>query len=63
MSDQVEGKVAERLQVKDEPATGTVMPDYGPAEELIAATGADIRFGGDRAYYCRPHARRLLAEP
>jgi antirestriction protein ArdC len=21
---------------------------------LVAATGADIRFGGDRAYYCRP---------
>jgi antirestriction protein ArdC len=25
-----------------------------PAEELIAATHADIRFGGDRAYYRRP---------
>ena len=53
-ADQVEGKVAERLQVNDEPVTGIVMPDYGPAEELIAATGADIRFGGDRAYYRRP---------
>ena len=31
-----------------------MLPDYAPAEELIAATGADIRFGGDRAYYCRP---------
>ena len=39
---------------KDEPANGIVLPDYGPAEELIAATGADIRFGGDRAFYCRP---------
>ena len=29
-------------------------PDFQPAEELIAATGADIRFGGDRAYYARP---------
>ena len=53
-ADQVEGKVASRFQVRDEPITGVVMPDYGPAEELIAATGADIRFGGDRAYYCRP---------
>ena len=53
-ADQVEGKVAERLQVKDEPVEGVVLPDYGPAEELIAATGADIRHGGDRAYYCRP---------
>ena len=53
-ADQVEGKIAERLQVKDEPASGIVMPDYGPAEELISATQADIRHGGDRAYYCRP---------
>jgi antirestriction protein ArdC len=53
-ADQVEGKIAERLQVHDEPASGIVVPDYGPAAELIAATGADIRFGGDRAYYCRP---------
>ncbi len=28
-------------------------PDFAPAEELIAATGAEIRYGGDRAYYCR----------
>jgi antirestriction protein ArdC len=53
-ADQVEGKVAEKFQVHDEPVTGNVLPDYAPAEELIAATGADIRFGGDRAYYCRP---------
>ena len=62
-ADQVEGKVAERLQVKDEPVTGIVLPDYGPAEELIVATGADIRSGGDRAYYARPDARRFVAEP
>ena len=29
-------------------------PDFQPAEELIAATGADIRYGGDRAFYRRP---------
>ena len=28
--------------------------NYQPAEELIAATEADIRFGGDRAFYIRP---------
>jgi antirestriction protein ArdC len=28
--------------------------DYQPAEETIKATGADIRIGGDRAYYNRP---------
>ena len=26
--------------------------DYGPAEEVIAATEADIRHGGNRAFYC-----------
>ena len=30
-------------------------PDFQPAEELILSTKADIRFGGDRAYYRRPH--------
>jgi antirestriction protein ArdC len=29
-------------------------PDFAPAEELIAATGADIRHGGERAFYRRP---------
>lgn len=42
---------AERFQVTEEPGTGETEPDYGPAEELIAATGADIRHGGERAYY------------
>ncbi len=53
-ADQVEGKAAEKFQVKDEPTTGVVLPDYGPAEELIVATGAMIMPGGDRAYYVRP---------
>lgn len=30
---------------------GTDFVDYGPAEEAVAATGADIRFGGSRAFY------------
>jgi antirestriction protein ArdC len=47
-ADQVCG--AERFQVSDEPVLGTA-PDFGPAEELIEATGADIRYGGDRAFY------------
>ena len=53
-ADQVEGKVAEKFQVHDEPITGITLPDYQPAEELIAATGAEIRFGGDHAFYRRP---------
>jgi antirestriction protein ArdC len=48
-ADQVSG--AERFQVSDEPGNGTAEPDYGPAEELIAASGADIRHGGEKAYY------------
>ena len=31
--------------------TDTLNPTYEPAEQLIQATGADIRFGGDRAFY------------
>jgi len=33
------------------PDTGTPFVDYGPAEEAFAATGADVRFGGGRAYF------------
>jgi len=48
-ADQVSG--AERFQVKEEPGIGITEPDYGPAEELIVASGADIRHGGERAFY------------
>jgi antirestriction protein ArdC len=49
-ADQVEGEFAESLQVHDEEPTG-VVPDFAPADELIEATGADVRHGGDRAFY------------
>lgn len=54
-ADQVEGEAAKGLQVHEpdipaEPAT----LDYQPAEELITATGADVRHGGDRAAYAIP---------
>ncbi len=52
-ADQVEGKAVEKFQVKEEPVGGG-HPDFAPAEELITATGVNIRFGGDRAYYVRP---------
>jgi len=29
-------------------------PNFAPADELIAATGADVRIGGDLAFYRRP---------
>ena len=48
-ADQVDG--AERFQVTEVPGDGETQPDFAPAEELIAATGADIRHGGERAFY------------
>jgi len=51
-ADQVDG--AEAFQVHEEDGQPRAEPDFAPAEELISATGADIRFGGDRAYYRRP---------
>lgn len=37
----------------DTPATSDFV-DFEPAERAIEATGADVRFGGDRAFYRRP---------
>mgnify|MGYP000884870961 FL=1 len=49
---QVVGVAAERFQGIGLPETdGPSDPDYEPAEELIRATGADIRYGGNRAFY------------
>lgn len=42
------------LKQFQDPATAATEPafvNYGPAEEAFAATGADVRFGGDRAFY------------
>lgn len=52
-ADQVEGAAADRLQVDDLPASSGFI-DYEPAERAAAAVNADMRFGGDRAYYRRP---------
>ena len=48
-ADQVSG--AERFRVVEEPGMGDAQPDFAPAEELIVATGASIRHGGERAFY------------
>ena len=54
-ADQVEGEAAAAFQVsKDEGQPTDAQPDFQPAEELMLASGADIRYGGDRAYYRRP---------
>jgi antirestriction protein ArdC len=34
------------------PASGTPFVDYDPAERVLAATGADVRHGGGKAFYC-----------
>ena len=49
-ADQVDG--AGRWQVQDEPINDGFV-DFEPAEQAIEATGADIRHGGDRAFYRR----------
>lgn len=52
--DQVEGSSLDKYRLPKEPTTSHVV-DYMPAERAIAATGADIRFGGDRAAYSLQH--------
>lgn len=51
-ADQVEG--ADEYRVQAEPGNGDV-PDFEPAEQLVEASGADIRYqASDRAFYRRP---------
>jgi antirestriction protein ArdC len=50
-ADQAEGEAAEQYQVHEVDGQPNAEPDFAPAEELIAATGADIRHGGERAFY------------
>jgi len=49
-AEQVEGKAVERFLACQE---AKPFADFGPAEGVIAATGADIRSGGDKAFYRR----------
>ena len=52
-ADQVEGerRISRCMEDGGQP---DAQPDFAPAEELIPATKADIRYGGSRAYYVRP---------
>ena len=52
---QVEGEAADRLRAETT-CDRTEFIDYAPAEHAIAATGADIRHGGEKALYRRPVA-------
>ncbi len=51
--DQVEGSALDHLRVTDTVVKHDFI-DFEPAEEAIIATGADIRYGGDRAFYRPP---------
>jgi antirestriction protein ArdC len=52
--DQVEGEAADRLRAEHAAPQRAAFADYDPAERAVAATGADIRHGSDRAFYRRP---------
>ena len=49
--DQVEGEHLDHLRAKDEGPLNDEFVDFEPAERAIAATEADIRYTGDRAFY------------
>ncbi len=53
-ADQVCGPNAHEYQVPDNWEAGNVHPDFAPADELITNSGADIRYGGDHAFYRQP---------
>ena len=59
--DQVDGEKLDKYRVKDKPVEmpptridDFMLPCWEPAKKLIAATGAVIKNGGDRAYYVCP---------
>ena len=52
--DQVEGDHLDKYRVEKDVPPKIEMPHYDEAERLMAATGADIRFEGDQAYYRLP---------
>lgn len=47
---QVDGDLS-RFRDTKKPDSEPTFVDYGPAEDVFAATGADVRFGGGRAFY------------
>lgn len=51
--DQVDGPALDHLRPGNAEAA-EVMPDFDHAEQVFEATKAEVRFGGDRAFYRRP---------
>lgn len=52
--DQVDGESVDHLRASTDQSPVSFEPDYAAAREAISATGADIRHGGDKAFYVRP---------
>lgn len=56
-ADQVTGPTAHQYQVPEIQGDEAIHPDFAPADDLIANSGAEIRYGGDRAAYFVPLPR------
>lgn len=52
--DQVDGEAVDHLRCSATSNASPLSADYEAAQKAINATGADIRFGGNRAMYLRP---------
>lgn len=52
-AEQIEGEAIEKYLV-DSTEVGVEPTSFEPADQLIAASNADIRLGGDQAFYRRP---------
>lgn len=52
--DQVDGESVDHLRASVETEPAPPKPDFEPARNAIDATGAEFRFGGNRAFYARP---------
>ncbi len=52
--DQVDGTSVDHLRPSIDQSPMSFQPDYAAAREAVSATGADIRYGGDKAFYARP---------
>ena len=50
-SDQVEGEAADRFRASSPSASNECVPNHEDADALISNSGADIRYGGDSAFY------------
>lgn len=53
-ADQVDGPEIDKYRAGNEPEGNPAFADFGPGEELLKATGFDIRHNGEAAYYRRP---------